>query len=59
MEWDLQITKHSGKKHKGKNQKGHKGHHDKSTLDGYSSLEWGEFGVCAFYVGHSAIAAVR
>ena len=36
------------KKKKGK--KGHKGHHDKSTLDDYSSLEWGEFGVCGFYV---------
>ena len=57
--WDLKITKHSAKKHKGKNHKGHKGHHDKSTLDEYSSLEWGEFGVCAFYVGHPTIAAVR
>lgn len=36
------------KKRKGR--KGHKGHHDKSTLDAYSSLEWGEFGVCGFYV---------
>lgn len=36
------------KKKKGKGR--HKGHHDKSTLDDYSSLEWGEFGVCIFYV---------
>lgn len=28
----------------------HKGHHDKSTIGDYSSLEWGEFGVCGFYV---------
>lgn len=36
------------KKHK--KGKKHKGHHDQSTLDRYSSLELGEFGVCAFYV---------
>jgi hypothetical protein len=38
-----------------KNKKGrkhrHKGHHNKSTVDDYSTLEWGEFGVCTFYVG--------
>ncbi|WVR03866.1 hypothetical protein IAU60_000864 [Kwoniella sp. DSM 27419] len=31
-----------GKKHRKKK-------HSKSTLDDYSSLEWGEFGVCGFY----------
>lgn len=31
----------------------HKGHHDKSTLGDYSSLEWGEFGVCGYYVSPS------
>ena len=44
------ISKKWGKKHKGKHHKGHKGHHDKSTVDDYSSLEWGEFGVTGFYV---------
>ncbi len=44
---DVKITKQKHWKHKGKK---HKGHHDKSTLDDYSSLELGEFGVCAFYV---------
>jgi len=39
---------------KKKGRKGHKGHHDKSTLDDYSSLEWGEFGVCGFYVSYKA-----
>ena len=51
---DVEIMKkHWGKgkkKHKHKNKHGHKGHHDKSVLDEYSSLEWGEFGACAFYV---------
>jgi hypothetical protein len=39
----------ASKKHWGKKKK-HKGHHDKSTFDQYSSLEWGEFGMCGFYV---------
>jgi hypothetical protein len=47
----LDILKHHGGRHGGKKHKGHKGHHDKSTLDDYSSLEWGEFGVTALYVG--------
>ncbi|KAK8861564.1 hypothetical protein IAR55_002386 [Kwoniella newhampshirensis] len=41
------MAKHWGKKHGEK--KHHKGKHNKSTLDEYSSLEWGEFGVCGFY----------
>jgi hypothetical protein len=40
------------KHHKGKGRK-HKGHHNKSTLDDYSSLEIGEFGVTTFYVSIS------
>lgn len=40
------MAKHWGrKKHKKK-----KGKHSKSTVDDYSSLEWGEFGVSGFYV---------
>nr|XP_031862945.1 uncharacterized protein CI109_001420 [Kwoniella shandongensis]KAA5530017.1 hypothetical protein CI109_001420 [Kwoniella shandongensis] len=42
------YAKHWGKKHGKK--KHHKGKHSKSTLDDYSSLEWGEFGVCGFYI---------
>lgn len=43
------LSANKWKKHK-KGRKGHKGHHDKSNLDDYSSLEWGEFGVCSFYL---------
>ncbi|OWT36272.1 ATP-binding cassette transporter [Cryptococcus neoformans] len=40
------MAKHWGrKKHKKK-----KGKHSKSTVDDYSSLEWGEFGVSGFYL---------
>jgi hypothetical protein len=44
------------KKKHGKNK--HKGHHDKSTLGDYSSLEIGEFGVCGFYVSHTPVASI-
>lgn len=37
----VDVFKHKKKKSK---------HHHKSTIDDYSSLEWGEFGACAFYV---------
>ncbi|OCF31712.1 ATP-binding cassette transporter [Kwoniella heveanensis BCC8398] len=42
--WDM--AKHWGKHGKHKKKK----KHSKSTVDDYSSLEWGEFGVCGFYV---------
>lgn len=47
MEFEITKSQKKNSKHKGKK---HKAHHDKSTVDDYSSLEWGEFGVCAFYV---------
>ncbi|WWC60298.1 uncharacterized protein I303_102867 [Kwoniella dejecticola CBS 10117] len=40
----IDITGHWGKKKKHRKQK-----HRKPTLDDYSSLEWGEFGVVGFY----------
>ena len=49
----FEVTNNKKWKHNGKH---HKGHHDKSTVDEYSNLELGEFGVCTFYVGPSRYA---
>ncbi|TYJ59220.1 hypothetical protein B9479_000209 [Cryptococcus floricola] len=43
---DVDILKKHWKGKKGKKRK----HHHKSTVDDYSSLEWGEFGVSGFYL---------
>jgi hypothetical protein len=53
MDMDMDILK------KHKKGKKHKGHHDQSTLDRYSSLELGEFGVCAFYVSANPLSYVN
>ncbi|WVQ79115.1 hypothetical protein IAT38_001210 [Cryptococcus sp. DSM 104549] len=45
MDGTVDASKHWGGKKKKK-----KGKHHKSTVDDYSSLEWGEFGVSGFYV---------
>lgn len=49
--FDILGKKKHGGKHGGKK---HKGHHHHS-VDEYSSLEWGEFGVSAFYVSYTCI----